>query len=152
MFAAPVCGHTADHSQHQTLLHIAALGRFLRDNQRIPPHRLACMSREYTAPLSTLLANYALADLFNVARQRLRLRASDHDHDAEITCVDAGAHCTPPTEWWLKDDHGNVVRSKNGAPVMNCSNEAASAWWRSIPLKGDTGHGTYVDKSSSFSH
>lgn len=59
-----------------------------------------------------------------------------------ISCYAANDEFKSHPEWWLKDDHGNVVES-HGVPLLDCSNAEAAAWWQSIPMRGDNGNGTF---------
>jgi len=57
---------------------------------------------------------------------------------AGISCYSNNATFMAHPEWWLRDDHGNVVGAggDQSGPRIDPRNEAAAAWWISVPLAG----------------
>jgi len=67
-----------------------------------------------------------------------------HTGQAGISCYWAQKEFEAHQEWWLRDDHGNVVGHKDsthpaGQPRIDWTVEAAADWWVSVPLRGYNG-------------
>jgi hypothetical protein len=51
---------------------------------------------------------------------------------AGIDCYSAGTTFASHPEWWLRDDHGNLVLPER----IDVTSDAAAAWWISVPPAG----------------
>ncbi len=94
-----------------------------------------------SAGLSTEEGIYQTARQLKKHNPKIKTTFYWHTGQAGIGCYAANATFMAHQEWWLRDDHGNVVGHKDsthpaGQPRIDWTNEEAVAWWVSIPLKG----------------
>jgi hypothetical protein len=107
----------------------APQARFVASNYRVVSLE-KCTGRQSGVPTEAAIAQTAAQ--LKALNPNVKVLFYWSFSQAGISCYGAHRRFAAHPEWWLRDDHGNVVRPD--APQIDVLNGDAVAWWLSVPL------------------